>query len=150
MQITRRAIGATYAAVVRPVKKSRRSSRVAAMIDNRASRSPWIDQLRTDLEPRPLDRDVTTDVAVVGAGIAGLATAFFVLRETDLRVLLIERDTAGRGATGHNAGQLTTYFERPLSDLVESYGFDEVIAAQRGIDSSWDLLDIMVTDSGAQ
>ena len=115
-----------------------------------ASRSPWIAQLRTDLEPRPLDDDVTTDVAVVGAGIAGVATAFFLLRDTDSQVLLIERNRAGRGATGHNAGQLTTYFERPLFDLVESFGFDKVIAAQRGIDESWDLLDIMVVESGAQ
>ena len=120
------------------------------MISKIASRSPWIDQLRTDQDPRPLDCDVTTDVAVVGAGIAGLATAFFLLRDTDNRVLLIERDRAGRGATGHNAGQLTTYFERPLFDLVDSYGFDKVIAAQRGIDNSWDLLDIMVADSGAR
>ena len=120
------------------------------MIDEVASRSPWIAQLRTDQGPRPLDCDVTTDVAVVGAGIAGLATAFFLLRDTDNQVLLIERDRAGRGATGHNAGQLTTYFERPLFDLVDSYGFDKVIAAQRGIDDSWDLLDIMVADSGAQ
>ena len=114
-----------------------------------AKRSPWIAQLRADQEPRPLDADVTTDVAVVGAGIAGLATAFFLLKETDNQVLLIERDKAGRGATGHNAGQLTTYFERPLSDLVDSYGFDKVIAAQRGIDDAWDLLDVMVADSNA-
>ncbi len=120
------------------------------MVDKIASRSPWIDQLRSDREPQPLDSDVTTDVAVVGAGIAGLATAFFLLRDTDEQVLLIERDRAGRGATGHNAGQLTTYFERPLFDLVDTYGFDKVIAAQRGIDDSWDLLDIMVAESGAQ
>ncbi|MEP7203619.1 MAG: FAD-binding oxidoreductase [Ilumatobacteraceae bacterium] len=120
------------------------------MTDKIASRSPWIAQLRPDLAPLPLDGDVTTDVAVVGAGIAGLATAFFLLRDTDSKVLLIERDRAGRGATGHNAGQLTTYFERPLFDLVDSYGFDKVIAAQRGIDNSWDLLDTMVADSNAQ
>ena len=120
------------------------------MINKITNRSPWIAQLRTDQEPRPLDGDVTTDVAVVGAGIAGLATAFFLLRETTNRVLLIERDRAGRGATGHNAGQLTTYFERPLFDLVDSYGFDKVIAAQRGIDNSWHLLDIMVTEVDAQ
>jgi len=120
------------------------------MTEGRPSRSPWIDQLRTDLQPQPLDCDITTDVAVVGAGIAGLATAFFLLRETDKRVLLIERDQAGHGATGHNAGQLTTYFERPLFDLVQTYGFDEVIAAQSGIDNAWDLLDIMVAESDAR
>ncbi len=127
-----------------------RSPSVTIMTREIASRSPWIDQLRTDTEPRPLDGDVTTDVAVVGAGIAGLATAFFLLRDTDSRVILIERGRAGRGATGHNAGQLTTYFERPLSDLVDSYGFDKAIAAQRGLDNASDLLDIMVSDSGAR
>ena len=120
------------------------------MTDRIPSRSPWIDQLDPDLPPRPLDADVTTDVAVVGAGIAGVATAFFLLRDTDKRVLLIERDRAGRGATGHNAGQLSTYFERPLFDLVDTYGFDKTIEAQRAIDESWDLLDLIVDESGAQ
>ena len=41
------------------------------------------------------------------------ATAFFVLRETPHSVLLIERNRVARGATGRNAGQMTTYFERP-------------------------------------
>lgn len=127
-----------------------RGTIIASMVDKIESHSPWIAQLRTDHEPRPLDGDVTTDVAVVGAGIAGIATAFFLLRDTTNHVLLIERDRAGHGATGHNAGQLTTYFERPLFDLVESFGFEQAIEAQRGIDEAWDLLDIMVADSGAQ
>ena len=120
------------------------------MTDRIQSRSPWIQQLGPDLaQPQPLDADITTDVAIVGAGIAGVATAFFLLRDTDLRVVLIERDRAGRGATGHNAGQLTTYFERPLFDLVAAFGFDQAIAAQGAIDDSWDLLDLMVAESGA-
>jgi glycine/D-amino acid oxidase-like deaminating enzyme len=86
---------------------------------------------------------------VIGAGIAGVATAFFLLRDTDANVLLVERDRVGRGATGHNAGQLTTYSERPLCDLVEAYGFQRAIAAQRAIDDTWGLLEIMVTESGS-
>lgn len=113
------------------------------------NRSPWIEQLRPDQPVRPLDADAATDVAVIGAGIAGVATAFFLLHETNAHVLLIERDRAGRGATGHNAGQLATYFERPLCDLVEAYGFEPAIAAQRAIDEAWDLLDTMVATSGA-
>ena len=118
------------------------------MTERIQSRSPWIQQLEPDLPSAPLDADVATDVAVVGAGIAGVATAFFLLRDTDLRVVLIERDRAGRGATGHNAGQLTTYFERPLFALVEEFGFDQAIAAQGAIDESWDLLDIIVAEAG--
>ena len=64
-----------------------------------------------------LEQDTTADVAVVGAGIAGVATAFFILRDTRNDVLLLERDRVARGATGRNAGQLTTYFERPLGAI---------------------------------
>ena len=112
-------------------------------------RSPWIEQLGPDGPPEPLQENAQTDVAVVGAGIAGVSTAFFLLRETDLDVMLIERDRVGRGATGHNAGQLTTYFERPLGDLVDSYGFGPAIAAQKAIDDTWTLLDLMVAETGA-
>jgi glycine/D-amino acid oxidase-like deaminating enzyme len=112
-------------------------------------RSPWIEQLERDPRPQPLTRDVTTDVVVIGAGIAGVATAFFTLRDTDLDVVVVERGRAGRGATGHNAGQLTTYFERPLYDLVDTYGFDTAMAGQRAIDNTWNLLDDMVQESGA-
>jgi len=111
--------------------------------------SPWIAQLEPDPAPCPLRCDTETDVAVIGAGIAGIATAFFILRNTQLRVLLLERGRVARGATGNNAGQLVTYFERPLCDLADSYGFELAIAAQREMDRSWELLDIMVDESGA-
>ena len=74
------------------------------------TRSPWLAQLADDGPVEPLEADTSADVAVVGAGIAGVATAFFILRGTSHSVLLIERDRVARGATGRNAGQLATYF----------------------------------------
>jgi glycine/D-amino acid oxidase-like deaminating enzyme len=113
------------------------------------NRSPWIAQLDPDGPPRPLTSDPDTDVAIVGAGIAGVATAFFVLRMTGLRVLLIERDRVGRGATGRNAGQLTTYFERPLTSIADQYGAELAVAGQAAVDGAHDLLDLLVAESGA-
>jgi glycine/D-amino acid oxidase-like deaminating enzyme len=113
------------------------------------SRSPWIAQLAEDGPPRPLRADTTVDVVVVGAGIAGVATAFFVLRNTSSDVLLIERDRVARGATGRNAGQLTTYFERPLSDIAEQFGVEQAVAAQRGFEAGHELLDSMAGEAGA-
>lgn len=118
------------------------------MPDGRGMRSPWVDQLRVGDPPRPLTGDLVTDVVVVGAGIAGAATAFFVLRDTDRSVVLLERGRIGHGATGHNAGQLATYFERPLTDLVEQYGVALAMAAQRDLDGVWELLELMVDELG--
>jgi len=98
---------------------------------------------------RPLDANATTDVAIVGAGIAGVATAFFTLRSTAKRVMLLERDCVARGATGRNAGQLTTYFERPLYDIAAEFGAEKAVEGQRAFDDAHDLLDLMAAESGA-
>ena len=113
------------------------------------SRSPWISQLTPDGPPRPLDADASTDVVIVGAGIAGVATAFFTLLDTTKRVMLIERDRVARGATGRNAGQLTTYFERPLHDIADEFGAEMATDAQRAFDDAHDLLDLMAAEAGA-
>jgi glycine/D-amino acid oxidase-like deaminating enzyme len=112
-------------------------------------RSPWIAQLAPLGDPRPLANDFTTDVAIVGAGIAGIATAFFTLRSTDLRVVVLERDRVAHGASGRNAGQLTTYFERPLYDIAAQFGDDLAVEGQRAFDDAHDLLDLLVAETGA-
>ena len=112
-------------------------------------RSPWIAQLAPLGEPRPLDADIATDVAIIGAGIAGIATAFFTLRSTGQRVLVLERDRVAHGATGRNAGQLTTYFERPLHDIAAQFGDGLAIEGQRAFDDAHDLLDLLVAETGA-
>jgi glycine/D-amino acid oxidase-like deaminating enzyme len=114
------------------------------------SRSPWIAQMAPDGPPRPLETDAASEVVIVGAGIAGVATAFFTLRSTSKQVMLIERDRVARGATGRNAGQLTTYFERPLFDIADEFGAGMAIDAQRAFDDAHGLLDLMVAESGAQ
>jgi glycine/D-amino acid oxidase-like deaminating enzyme len=123
---------------------------IASQGDRITSRSPWLEQLNADSLPRPLDANCSTDVAIVGAGIAGVATAFFTLRDTSSAVVLIERNRVGRGATGHNAGQLATYFERPLCDLVDAYGFEAAIQAQRDFDGADGLLDEMMAQAGVR
>lgn len=123
--------------------------RLASAYGDQVNRSPWIAQLAQDGPPRPLREDVAAEVVVVGAGIAGVATAFFLLRETPCRVVLLERDRVGRGASGRNAGQLTTYFERPLCAIAEEFGAAPAAEAQRSFEDAHDLLDLMVNESAA-
>jgi glycine/D-amino acid oxidase-like deaminating enzyme len=70
------------------------------------SRSLWLDQLPGRLESRAaLSGDVDVDVAIVGGGYTGLWTAHSLLRrDRSLRVLVIEREMVGFGASGRNGG----------------------------------------------
>lgn len=63
----------------------------------------WLEQ-PSDLQP-PLEGDINADVVVAGAGYAGLSTAL-ELAEAGAKVVVLERDFAGFGASGRNAGYL--------------------------------------------
>jgi gamma-glutamylputrescine oxidase len=52
--------------------------------------------------------DITTDIAIVGGGYVGLATAYWISEmRPDLKITLLERSFCGSGASGRNAGFLT-------------------------------------------
>lgn len=112
--------------------------------------SPWIKQLNRTRPVVPIGADVAANIAIVGGGIAGITTAFFVLKNTNKRVVLLEADKVAHGATGHNAGQIASYFERTLAEMVDEFGFDLAIHAQRSVESGWQLLDQIVTEARLQ
>ncbi len=68
--------------------------------------SLWLDTLPGGLEPRgALDGDTDVDVAIVGGGFTGLWTAYYLTeRDPALRVVVIEREICGFGASGRNGG----------------------------------------------
>lgn len=107
--------------------------------------SPWLHQLDKERQHEILHNDIETDVAIVGAGIAGVSSAFEILENTNKRVTVIEKFRLGYGATGHNAGQVVAYFERGLKSLVDEFGLEMAASGQRAIEGAWDILDHMYT-----
>lgn len=103
--------------------------------------SPWLHQLNRTRDIVVLDKNVETDMLIVGGGIAGITTAYTILRDTKYDVVLIDSHLVGHGASGHNAGQLTTYFERPLSDIASQFGVELACEAQKDVESAWLELD---------
>ena len=72
----------------------------------------------------PLKQDLTTDVCVVGGGIAGL-TAAQSFKEKGCSVVLIEKNFCGSGASGKSSGFITPNAELSLSDLDAKWGMTE-------------------------
>ncbi len=111
------------------------------------NKSPWIHQLDPMRKPVSLSHDVDTDIAIVGAGIAGISTAFFTLKYTNKKVTVFDQGKLAHGATGHNAGQVIARFERPLEKIVEEFGFEKTKRALHDLHSGWILIDEMYTDA---
>ncbi len=98
------------------------------------NRSPWIVQLKRTRPVELLSENLFADVGIVGGGIAGISTAFFVLTTTDKSVVLLEAGKVAHGATGHNAGQITSYFEKTFVELSERYGIVRTTQAYKAIE----------------
>ncbi len=109
--------------------------------------SPWLHELDKERPIETLRKDQKTDVVIVGAGIAGIATAFFTLKYTKHKVILVEAGKLAHGATGHNAGQVVSYFERGFANLADEFDLDLARDAQESIEDAWDLIDEIVVDT---
>lgn len=112
--------------------------------------SPWIHQLNRQRPIALLESDHHTDVAIIGGGIAGTATAYYALKNTDKQITLVEADKIAHGATGHNGGFLASYFERSFSSLVDEFGLKMASSGQQAMDSSWVLLEEIRHDANLQ
>lgn len=102
-----------------------------------SSVSLWLDRLAEPLTPRaPLPGDTRCDIVIVGAGFTGLWTAYYLLRaDPSLRVVLVEKEIAGFGASGRNGGWCSALFPTSFSRLAAESGTDAALAmrdAMRG------------------
>lgn len=116
-------------------------SPLISMVDPHWERlSLWHDTVETDWTPRPaLAGDVDADVAIVGAGFTGLWTAYY-LAEADpsLRIVVLEAETAGYGASGRNGGWCSALFPASAGTLAQMADRDGAIAQHRAMRATVD------------
>lgn len=68
-------------------------------------RSLWQDNINVEIE-EPLDNNIETDILIVGGGISGISTAFY-LKDSNFKVTLVDRDRVGFGVSSLSTAKLT-------------------------------------------
>ncbi len=114
--------------------------------------SLWWDTLPGALVGRrrgPLDADTEADVAIVGAGYTGLWTAYYLAKaDPTLRVVVIERETAGFGASGRNGGWCSALFPASWGKIARGSSRAEAVRLQRAMFDTVDEVGRVVAAEG--
>jgi glycine/D-amino acid oxidase-like deaminating enzyme/nitrite reductase/ring-hydroxylating ferredoxin subunit len=82
--------------------------------------SPWGDGLSMPVR-MPLTKDLHADVCVIGAGIAGMTTAYCLAKEK-LSVVVLEQAQIGAGETGRTTAHLTHAMDDRFFNLEKLHG----------------------------
>jgi glycine/D-amino acid oxidase-like deaminating enzyme/nitrite reductase/ring-hydroxylating ferredoxin subunit len=87
----------------------------------------WIDDTPIRKFPK-LQKNITVDIVVIGAGVTGITTAY-LLKKAGSTVALIERERVASIDTGHTTAHLTYVTDVQLQELARNFGNDHAQAA---------------------
>ena len=84
------------------------------------TRSVWMDTSNLPLESR-LTEKISTDVCIVGAGIAGMSTAYLLAREGKA-VVVLDDGPIGGGVTARTTAHLTNALDDRYFEIERLHG----------------------------
>jgi glycine/D-amino acid oxidase-like deaminating enzyme len=99
----------------------------------------------------PLPGDLDVDVAIVGAGYTGLWTAYYLRRrDPTLRVVVLESELAGFGASGRNGGWCSALLPMGLDAMAATHGRDGATRMQRAMNATVDEVGAVAAREGIE
>lgn len=107
------------------------------MVDYR-SLSLWHDILGESFSPRASlsgpESQAHWDVVIMGAGYTGLWTALALAKQSpDLRIVVLDKEVAGFGASGRNGGWCSALFPTSVGSLIKQHGLDAATALRHAM-----------------
>src|ERR1043166_8402814 len=88
--------------------------------DSQASTSVWMATANTPIQPR-LRENIRTDVCIIGAGIAGMTTAYLLAKE-GRSVVVLDDGAIGGGMTGRTTAHLTNAYDDRFVEMEKLHG----------------------------
>lgn len=90
--------------------------------DSQATTSVWMATANTPSQA-PLKENIRTDVCLIGAGIAGMTTAYLLAKE-GRSVVVLDDGPIGGGMTGRTTAHLTNAFDDRYVEMEKLHGED--------------------------
>ncbi len=113
--------------------------------------SYWLKTYGSYTPNEPLRGAITVDVAIIGGGFTGLATAFCLKQaEPALRVAVLEGEVVGYGASGRNGGFAMTLFGLEPAVTAALFGKPRTAEAHRYCERAVDMVRNLICDHQMQ
>ena len=106
--------------------------------------SLWIETTKKELNLKQLEKDEKTEICVIGAGIFGLTTAYY-LTLAGKKVTVIEKGDIGEKVSGNTTGKITSqhvlFYNHLISDYGEEYARKYLEANEDAIKNIKEIID---------
>jgi len=86
--------------------------------------SLWLDTLKEKQQYSPLKSNIPVDVAIIGAGLTGISTAY-ALSQSKYSIAVIEKTNLENSVTAYTTAFLCQVIDTDLQDLVKMFGEKE-------------------------
>lgn len=83
--------------------------------------SLWLIENNSQSTFTNLDKNITTDVCIIGAGIFGITTGYY-LSKLGLKVTIVDKDEISQKTTGHTTAKITSQHGLIYTYLINTYG----------------------------
>ena len=84
-------------------------------------KSLWIETTKDELSLKPLEQNEETEVCVIGAGLFGLTTAYYLTKQSK-KVIVLEKGEIGEKVSGNTTAKITSQHGLFYNHLIQDYG----------------------------
>lgn len=86
------------------------------------NKSLWLRGMRFN-KNKPIEKNESCDILIIGGGMAGLNTAYFLMNK-GYKIILVDKNTCGKGISAYTTGKLTYMQELNYHKIKENYNDD--------------------------